>query len=1434
LRAQPVSLPLVFEANRGQADAHTQFLGRATGYTVLVRDREIALRLNSRNLAASTKNRSSLVRKPNVSVQSDTLALEFLGARRRVQWDGGTLLPGHVNYLLGNDSRRWLSGVPLYANLDAPEMYPGVSVQLRADGTALEYDVSVSPGAQAEQVGMAIRGARHIRLDSGGNLRANIAGRELVLHAPNAYQDGPQGRQLVNARFLMAGKQHWRAIRFQLGRYDHRRPLIIDPTISVTYTTFLGGTGADSGNGIAVDSNSNVYIGGTTTALNFPETPTAQLGPGGDSDLFFAKLNPAQSGAASLIYLTYVGGSSNDTGGWIGVGPAGDLAFLGVTTSLDFPVTNGSTRTSGANDMVVGKLNAAGSNFVYSTYFGGNGAEDNQLAAGVSVAPNGAVWITSDTTSTNLPVTTGAFQGANGGGISDGFFAEFDVSAPTVLYCSYLGIDAQVGSAGIAADDTGDVFLAGFTTLPGGATFPVKNAYQGSYPGGTFDGFVMEFTPEGSGANDLDYATYLGGSTEDEALAIAVDSASPPNAYITGFTMSQNFPTNGGVAPYQNMLAGFSNAFVTAFSEQLGQPVTLNYSTYLGGSNHDTGLGIASTGRDSIFVTGSTNSIDFPALAAVQSFTGTFDGFLAKFDSTQSGQQSFIYSTFLGGNSTTITTAVASNNSGNIFVTGNTLSPDYPSGNNTENGVQLFCDSCSLPVPLTDAILTAFLENDAPSPEVEFQPSGLIFGPQLSNIAHVTLEMALFNEGALPLTINGISIEGANAGDFSQTNTCNTPLNTGQDCFFTVEFSPTAEGVETAELAITDNSPGTFHSAALQGTGIEPLGEFNPTSLNFGSLPQGEMSSPLSVTITNAGNAALQFGSITISQPNPPAFAFGGNDTCQGVLNAGQSCMLSAVFTPPALGQFSGNIVIQDNNQNNPAATQMVALSGTGVTAQPLVSLIPAMLAFGSEAAGNTSGPQIIGLKNTGSLPLVISSIAITGANALEFNFVAADTTCPLLGGNVAAGAICNIGVDFAPISVGAKTASVSVTDNAAGSPQQVPLTGNGVAPTAAISPSKLAFGNETVGSTTAAQIVTLMNTGNVPLAIQGIFTGGANPADFVVAQNNCPSNLNPATSCLVSVVFDPQAAGARAGVLNFQDNAQGSPQTVALSGIGISPGLALNPSTLSFPSQLMGVATTAAVKVTNTETTSLTLTQISFSGANAGDFSETDNCIGMLDGGATCKVTVTFTPAAAGMRSAMLSFSYGSSGGPQTLVITGTGSNFMLGSANGTTSASVSAGQTATYMLQANPLDGFTGTINLSCGSAPAGPSCSASPTAVTISGSSGAVAFTVSVVTSAGTAPGMVRHLPPMRAPLVAWAALILLFLAGLLSFSARSHALSRRLRLAAALGLLGWMAACGGGGGGGGGAPSGESASYTVTVTGTDQGVSRTLPLTLTVQQ
>ncbi len=1236
LSGRTVNLPLVFQQfpikpGSVHADSAAQFIARAAGFSAFMDAEGIEIVPRGGRAAgnAATRNALSTVREKKSS--SPGLRVSFSGGRRHIYWRGEGLLRGRANYLLGNDRRKWVTDVPLYESVHAAEVYPGIAAVLRADGAGLENEFLVSPGARADALGMEIRNADATWLSSNGDLHSAVGGREVIFHAPLVYQETPSGRQIVSSRFVTRGrnaKARAERIGFALGRYDHQLPLVIDPTISVSYTTFLGGTGADSGNGIAVDSAGNAYIGGTTTALNFPETATAQLGPGGGTDLFFAKIDPSQSGAASLLYLTYVGGSSDDTGGWVGVDPSGKLAFLGVTTSVDFPVTNGSMRHQGANDMVVGKLNAAGSAFAYSTYFGGNGGEDNQQAAGISVDGVGNVWITSDTTSTDLPVTSGAFQTANGGGISDGFFVEFSASAPTVTYCSYLGIEAQVGSAGIATDGEGDVFLAGFTSVPTGSTFPAKNAFQAGYPGGTFDGYVMEFTPLGGGANDLDYATYLGGSTLDKALAVAVDTASPPDAYITGTTSSVNFPTNGSVGAYQTLLTGESNAFVTVFSQQPAEDVALIYSSYFGGSVMDSGLGITAAERNAIFLTGTTSSYDFPALAALQSFTGSSDGFLAKFDSTQAGAASLAYSTFLGGNSATATNALAATAPGNIFATGNTLSPDYPSNNQTQNGAQPSCSSCNLTPPETDAILTALLESDTPSPEVQFQPSGLNFGQQSSNVSQTTLDVALYNQGALPLIINSSSVEGANGGDFSQTNNCPSQLTTGQFCYYTLTFAPTAEGPETAELVISDNSPGNFHSAALLGTGVEPIAQFNPTSLNFGSVPIGETSDPLSIEITNAGNANLNFGSITISQQSPPAFAFGGNDTCQGTLQGGQSCILSVVFTPQSVGNASGNVVIQDNSNNNPANEQMVALSGMGIAAQPLVTLSPTMINFGSEAVGNTTAPQIIGLKNTGSLPLDISSISMTGQNPLEFNFVAADTTCPLAGGTVNPGQVCNIGVNFGPLSVGSKSAAVSVTDNAVGSPQQVALSGTGVAPAPVITPSKLTFGNQDVGSSSAPQTVTLENEGNVPLAIYNILTGGANGADFSIQQNSCPGNLNPGISCQVSVAFSPQAAGARSGSLDFTDNAQGSPQTVPLTGTGISPGLTLSPPTLSFGAQLVGTTSAAiAIQATNNETSALNITQVAFSGTNAGDFSETDNCVGTLQAGRQLQGECYFHP---------------------------------------------------------------------------------------------------------------------------------------------------------------------------------------------------------------
>jgi hypothetical protein len=239
------------------------------------------------------------------------------------------------------------------------------------------------------------------------------------------------------------------------------------------------------------------------------------LGPGNGTggtalEFFVAKIDPTKSGAGSLVYLTFLGGSRDQTGGLIAVDSAGDVVITGTTTSTDYPVTDASARTTGANDTVVSEIDPTGSTLLYSTLFGGSGAESQQGAGGIAIGANGSIYVASDTNSTNLPATGGAYATAYTSPTSDGFLAVFQPSAtPALTYCSYLGLNGQIGVGGVAIDASGNAYIAGFTSDPS-ADFPSKNALQSVYEGGAFDAFLMKIAPAGGGTADLLYATLLG------------------------------------------------------------------------------------------------------------------------------------------------------------------------------------------------------------------------------------------------------------------------------------------------------------------------------------------------------------------------------------------------------------------------------------------------------------------------------------------------------------------------------------------------------------------------------------------------------------------------------------------------------------------------------------------------------------------------------------------------------------------------------------------------------------------------------------------------------------------------------------------------------------------------------------------------------------
>ena len=382
----------------------------------------------------------------------------------------------------------WRTHVPHFARAEAPEVAPGVSLIAYGNEAALEYDLRVAPGADITNLRVKISGAEPKRIDSAGDLVMTIAGREARMRKPVIYEEWRAqvrrtGARDTQRRLRACSRRHGsiRSSRARSGCHPRYRSIL-----SVAYSTFLGGTGSDSGNSIAIDSSGKIYIGGTTTsATTFVETSGTSIGSaGGPSDYFIAKFDPSASGLNSLKYLTFIGGSGDEEGGEIVVDTTGRVAIAGTTTSPDYPVTDGSTLTSSANgtpvnDAAITEIDQ-GATMVYSTLFGGNGNEATLSPGGIAMDSSGNIFVAMDTQSTNLTVTpavsttsgtsSGPFQSTYGGGISDGFLAIFrrvaPATAPSLKYCTYLGINAQATVTGVAVDSVGNAYITGYTSNP--------------------------------------------------------------------------------------------------------------------------------------------------------------------------------------------------------------------------------------------------------------------------------------------------------------------------------------------------------------------------------------------------------------------------------------------------------------------------------------------------------------------------------------------------------------------------------------------------------------------------------------------------------------------------------------------------------------------------------------------------------------------------------------------------------------------------------------------------------------------------------------------------------------------------------------------------------------------------------------------------------
>jgi hypothetical protein len=1248
-------LPLSFEANQGQTDAQVAFFSRGQNFTVFLTPAGTVLRLCQSAASAHSLPRlassfgadavRSLDGQEQSPVESTALRMQFVGANPAPTVGGMDELPGKANYFMGNDPKKWRTDVPLYAKVQYRDIYPHTDVVYYGNQGRLEYDFVVGPGGDPNKVGLAVSAdtltpsprrvgspsPEHLKLhiDPSGDLLLEAHGHVVRYQKPIAYQQSPGGAQgqkrVVDVRYVLRSRN---VFGFQAGRYDTSLPLVIDPVL--VYSTYLAGSDQDQGRAIAVDSSGDAYITGFTDSPDFPTTAGA--------------------------YQTSCG-----TDGTCNAGPQGP------------------NPTNTTYDVFVTELNPAGSELVYSTFLGGSGTDVGQ---GIAVDASGSAYVTGYTESPDFPVTPGAFQTA---------------FAP--------GIDPGVYEAGLSTDVCGAV-------------------YSHTIPNGAINGFVTKLGPAG---NALAYSTFLGGSQSDQLDGIAVDSAG--EAYVTGISTShidyQSVCTNpaGGLSTvYTFAYPTTSSAYLAAplgppnsqsppwppenygavFSKLSSDGSTLLYSTYLegaglgpyGGGAANYGLAIAVDSSGDAYLTGQTDSPTFPTTAGVvqPAIGGTvpapnaelpnYDAFVSKFDPTQTGAASLIYSTYLGGPSNDYGYGIAVDASGDAYVTGVTSPALYVAPGDgfptTAGSFEPTCPGLSGYAGCSGGSF-GFLTELNPTASVMTYSTYLGGGEGFSDIYGIAVDsegranvVGYTNDPTFPTTANATqpSIPG-------QAAFVTTFKEDGSGLLFSTYFGGSILIGYGIALDNNDNiyiTGSTIHGdiPTTSGAFQTSCAKCGTTNFSYGAFV-AEISAPVATQTTP-----------TINWPAPAAITYG---TALGAsqLDATASVAGTFVYTPAAgtvLSVGSQTLMVQFTpsdttdytvaNYNviltvNPAPLSVTASSASITYGGTVPAITAGYAGFvnGDTAASLRPAPTCT-TTATSSSP--VGSYPSTCSGAADPNYTISYTAGSVTVGTApltitAPSTTINAGSAIPTFSptysgfVNGQTASSLTTQptctttatssspagtypiNCSGSVDSnysisyVPGTLTIINPGATLSSASLAFGNEALSAPSTAKKVTLTSSGTTNLFISSIVIGGANAGDFAET-NTCPASLAHAAKCVIEVTFTPSVLGAETATLDVNDNASNSPQAVALTGTGVAPAT-LTPASGAFGNVAINTPSNAkSFTLRNNQETALDISSITFSNP---DFTDTSACGSSLAAETSCTISVTFTPSVLAAESATM-----------------------------------------------------------------------------------------------------------------------------------------------------------------------------------------------------
>ena len=822
-KAALVAVPLSFEANQGQTDSQVKFLSRGDGYSLFLTSNEVVFKLRT---PAGVKAPPSVFR------------MELLGGERNAQVSGVDRLPGTANYFIGNDPKKWRSGISAYGKVKYRGIYPGVDAVFYGNQRQLEYDFVVAPGADPERISLGLTGVSP-SLDTEGNVLLRLADGDLALKKPIVYQNIDGGKKTVDASYTISrGK-----VRFRLGKYDHSQTLVIDPVF--TYLTYLGGSGPDQIGGsqtvnqtgspaqaLAIDSAGDVYVTGFTMSADFPVVnPYQPTSKTNTWTAFVSALNP--SGTA-LLFSTYLGGSVYTEGNSV-VWDSHDNALyvVGTTNSPDFPITAGafqkilSPNEVGVQEVSAGQYNAyvakfsASGQLTNSTFLGGNYAT---TGFGITTDPQGQAYVVGfteyncippDSASYScFPTTPGAVIPA--GTISqngNGFVSVFDPKLSTLLYSTLLGdpngAETNTSEAfGVTVDPSGNFYVVGVTGSPSLPTTP--GAFQpkiGTSNAIPLVGFAAKFGPVSASGASLTYLTYLeatGVSFGDLPGGVVADSQG--NAYIGGYTNSATFPLTPGA--YLGTCTGNSCAFVTKLNPNgtgLVWSTFVEVADYFGAMQFD--------GQGNIYVVGHNNEF-FQGVNALQPGLVT-GGFVSELDPAGATLlfSSLVGSTGQGVNGESSLTGVAVDAAGNIYVAGNmvgatlpttpgVVQPSYAGGSGAYGDGMVAKISLTEPAPVIKLATAGQIEPFAPESIVAAYGTDLATG--LSGNTVTVTDSAAVTRNAFLFYVSPAQIN------------FEIPADTATGAA-TVAFQNQNGTAQNATISIGSLSPGIF---ALDGAGL--------------------------------------------------------------------------------------------------------------------------------------------------------------------------------------------------------------------------------------------------------------------------------------------------------------------------------------------------------------------------------------------------------------------------------------------------------------------------------------------------------------------------------------------------------------------------------------------------------------------------------------